>query len=120
MKHPDDRLADQEAEAAAAEAARIGGANPLRGTDPAERPVREAGGGEAEGFEEAEAALMRQASHEDPGTSPTQEEFEPEEEADRATAVYGEPDEVDPTEGTRDPAEGPDDPGEGPGITAAR
>jgi hypothetical protein len=110
MKQPDDReilLGDETAEdplvaeqedAAAAEAARIGGRTPAPDTDPAERPVREAGGGEAEGFEEAEAALVRQASHEDPGTSATQEYFDEEVESDRETAVGGEPDEVDPTE----------------------
>src|SRR5919112_2920981 len=37
------------------------------------------------------------------------------EEARRAGAVYGEPDQVDVTEAVRDPQEGPDDPGQGPG-----
>ena len=32
-----------------------------------ERPVREAGGGESEGFEEAEAALREAAEHGDEG-----------------------------------------------------
>src|SRR3954468_21839947 len=42
------------------------------------------------------------------------------EEARRATAVYGEPDELDVTEVVRDPNEGDDDPGQGPGIAADR
>src|SRR3954462_1952054 len=42
------------------------------------------------------------------------------EEARQATAVYGEPDELDVTEVVRDPEEGPDDPGQGPGIAADR
>ncbi len=40
--------------------------------------------------------------------------------SDESGAVYGEPDEIDPTEVVRDPDEGEDDPGEGPGITAER
>ena len=111
-----DALIEEQEEAAAAEAAGIGGANPAPDTDPAARPVEEAGGGVAEGFEQAEEALVRQASHEDPGTSPTQEQFSSEEED--APLVAGEPDEVDPTEVTSDPAAGHEDPGEGPGIAA--
>jgi hypothetical protein len=42
------------------------------------------------------------------------------EEARQATAVYGEPDELDVTEVVRDPAEPDDDPGQGPGIAADR
>lgn len=83
-------------------------------------PLREAGQGEAEGFEQAERELERQATHEDDRYSPRRDAFTPEEESDASSAVYGEPDEVDPTEVTRDPREGPDDPGEGPGIAADR
>jgi hypothetical protein len=43
----------------------IGGIAGDEAIDPAQRPVREAGGGEAEGFEEAEAALIEHASHGD-------------------------------------------------------
>ena len=35
------------------------------------RPVYEAGGGEAEGFEQAEEELIEHASHGDPGPDPT-------------------------------------------------
>jgi hypothetical protein len=61
----DPRYEQQETEAAAAEAARIGGVAGDEQLDPARRPVVEGGGGEAEGFEEAEAALIEHASHGD-------------------------------------------------------
>ena len=62
----DDPLAAEEAELAAAEAAAIGGvAGDEHDYEPAERPVREAGGGEQEGFEIAEADLIEHASHGD-------------------------------------------------------
>jgi hypothetical protein len=101
----------EQAEAAAAEAAAIGGPDPMPGSDPAERPVAEGGGGEAEGFEQAEDALIRQASHEDNLSDPAADAFTPEAESDPSTAAYGEPDEVGSTEVTSDPPEGPDDPG---------
>jgi len=62
----------------------------------AERPVREAGGGEAEGFEEAERELEEHASHGDPGPDPTHLAGAPE--ADRGDAEYGEPDRIESTE----------------------
>jgi hypothetical protein len=110
----------QEAEAAAAEAASIGGPDPAPDADPAERPVAEGGGGEAEGFELAEDALIRHASHEDNLADPAADAFTPEAEADLSSAAYSEPDEVDPTGVTSDPSEGPDDPGQGPGLAADR
>ncbi len=55
----------QETDMAAGEAAQIGGRAGNDELDPAQRPVSEAGGGEAEGFEEAEAALIDHASHGD-------------------------------------------------------
>jgi hypothetical protein len=61
----DPRFEAREAEQAAAEAARIGGEAGDEQLDPAERPVLEAGGGEAEGFEQAENALIDHASHGD-------------------------------------------------------
>jgi hypothetical protein len=89
-----------------------------REREEAMRPVEEAGGGEAEGFEEAEEELIEQATHGDNRWDPETDAFTPEEDED--PAVYGEPDEVDPTEVTRDPREGPDDPGAGPGVAADR
>jgi hypothetical protein len=122
----DDPLADEEAAAAAAEAAAIGGARPDynvdddRRDDESQRPLEEAGQGEAEGFELAEHDLVEEASHGEEGRSPEADAFEPEVESDESGAVYGEPDEVDPTEVVRDPREAEDDPGAGPGVTAAR
>jgi hypothetical protein len=110
----------QQEDAAAAEASRIGGPAPQREDDEASRPVEEAGGGVAEGFEEAELELEEEASHAENRRSPEVDAFTPEDEGDRSTTEYGEPDEVDPTEVVRDPREGPDDPGEGPGIAADR
>jgi len=62
---PDPRREQEETDAAAAEAARIGGVAGDEDLDPAMRPVVEGGGGEAEGFEEAEEALIEHASHGD-------------------------------------------------------
>jgi hypothetical protein len=62
---PDPRYEQEETDAAAAEAARIGGVAGDEDLDPAQRPVIEAGGGEAEGFEQAEKALIEHASHGD-------------------------------------------------------
>jgi hypothetical protein len=62
---PDPRYEQSETDAAAAEAARIGGVAGDEDLDPAERPVIEGGGGEAGGFDEAERALIDHASHGD-------------------------------------------------------
>lgn len=115
-----DRLAEEEAAAAAAEAASIGGPPPDDGLDPAHRPVVEAGGGVAEGFEQTEEQLVEQASHGSLGAYPAESAFPPEPEGERSTVVYGEPDEVDPTEVVSDSREGDDDPGAGPGLAADR
>src|SRR3984957_4438324 len=61
----DESYEQQEAELAASEAAQIGGLAGDEDLDPAQRAVLEAGGGEAEGFEDAEAALIDHASHGD-------------------------------------------------------
>jgi hypothetical protein len=84
-----DPLVDEEEEAAAEEAAKIGGPDPEPGVDPAERPLVEGGEGWAEGFEEAEAELQRNASHEDRGANPMRDAGEDEEDAG---STYGEAD----------------------------
>jgi hypothetical protein len=61
----DESYEQEEAELAASEAAQIGGQAGDEDLDPAQRAVQEAGGGEAEGFEDAEAALIDHASHGD-------------------------------------------------------
>jgi hypothetical protein len=91
----DDPLADEEAAAAAAEAGAIGGVAGDEDLDPADRPVREAGGGEAEGFEIAEDDLVEHASHGDlhSGSVPYYHASPPEEEG---AAESGEADAVPP------------------------
>ncbi len=85
---------------AAAEARAIGGLGPGVGgvdldepIDEALRPVYEAGGGEAEGFELAERDLVRNASHDDGEGFPELDAFTPEHESDLSTAEYGDADE---------------------------
>jgi hypothetical protein len=62
---PDPPYEQEETDEAAREAAAIGGRGGSEERDPALRPVSEAGGGEAEGFEDAERALIDHASHTD-------------------------------------------------------
>lgn len=94
---------DEEAEAAAREAAGIGGPDPQPNVDPAERPLVEGGEGVSEGFELAEDQLRRNASHEDRGADPARDAGEPEPDGGRSDAEYGEPDHVG--------AQGEDQPG---------
>jgi hypothetical protein len=61
----DPRYEQHEADEAAREAAAIGGKSGDEDLDPAERAVIEAGGGESEGFEQAEQELIEHASHAD-------------------------------------------------------
>lgn len=86
-------LAKEEAEAAAAEAAGIGGEAAKDSEDPAEQPLIEAGEGEAEGFELAERDLEDIASHGDQHRFPDNVPSPSEEQSD---AVYGEADEAIP------------------------
>jgi hypothetical protein len=89
-----DPIADEEAEAAAAEAAEIGGPAPDDPVDdPAERPLVEGGEGEAEGFELAEEELIDNAEHGDEKRFPNRDAGSPEEPND---AEYGEPDQAIP------------------------
>src|SRR3954468_2544982 len=94
-----DPLAEEEAQAAAAEARNIGGV-PTRDLeedlphDPAMDPVYEAGGGESEGFEMAEEELIEHAEH---GPARAEVQIHVREEVDRGTeevdrATYGEAD----------------------------
>src|SRR5256885_8559899 len=96
-----DPLAEEEAQAAAAEARDIGG-RPTRDLeedlphDPAMDPVYEAGGGESEGFEMAEEELIEHA--EQGPNRPEAQVRVREEEVDEESApdpdLYGEADEV--------------------------
>lgn len=89
-----DPIAEEEAEAAAAEAARIGGPTPDDGVeDPAQRPLAESGEGESEGFELAEEELIDNASHGDQKHFPDRDAGAPEEPTD---SEFGEADEEIP------------------------
>lgn len=92
------KLIAEEEKRAAADAGRIGGVVPPVSEDPAMEPLYEAGEGEEEGWELAEADLIENASHGDGHGHPALDAFPPEREADRATAEYGETDEIDSTE----------------------
>jgi hypothetical protein len=89
---------EEETEAAAREAAEVGGRAGDEGLDPAERPLVEAGEGVAEGFELAEEELVEAAQHGDRGGDPQQDAFTPEVESDRSTAEYGEADHEESSE----------------------
>jgi hypothetical protein len=93
----------EQEDAAADEAARIGGerdddseyverdARPAGISDEAWRPVEEAGGGEAEGFEEAEADLVERAENPH-GPSPMADAEDVEEDPAALDVTYGEAD----------------------------
>lgn len=93
---PDEGLLREEEDVAAAEAASIGGRSGMEGMDEAERASAEHGGGEAEGFEEAEELLVEQAAHGDPAVDPVEAAFS--EEAEPEQATYGEGDSIESTE----------------------
>lgn len=88
-----EREAAAEARAIGGTGPDVGGADPEDDVDEAMRPVYEAGGGVAEGFELAERDLVRNASHDDGEAYPERDAFTPERESDRSTAEYGEADE---------------------------
>jgi hypothetical protein len=92
----DEHEVREEEEAAGAEAARIGGRSGMEEMDEAERAAAEGGGGQSEGFEEAEELLQEEASHGDSHVNPLRDAGEIEEERDRS--VFGEPDELESTE----------------------
>lgn len=95
QQDPEQRLRE-ETDRAAGEARAIGGkpSPDEAAQDPAQAPVQQAGGGYAEGFEQAEDDLIENASH---GTHNAEDavlddEFTGEVEADRSDAEYGEAD----------------------------
>jgi hypothetical protein len=93
-RDPEDVRVQEEADAAAHEAAGVGGRAPA-GEDPARRPVDEAGGGESEGFELAEEELRENAEHGELNPrDPIRDSFTPEAESDRSGAEYAEADDA--------------------------
>lgn len=94
---PDPDRAREETEAAAAEAAAIGGRPSSEPpsqdeADEASRPVSEGGGGEAEGFEEAERELIEHSSHGDQHAARRAIEDAPDESDDARAVPAGEAD----------------------------
>jgi hypothetical protein len=84
----------EQEDAAASEAARIGGRSGMEGMDEAKRAAAEHGGGEAEGFEEAEKLLEEQAAHGESHGDPFADAARIEAEED--PSVHGEADEETP------------------------
>jgi hypothetical protein len=82
----------REIAAAAREAAAIGGRAGDENLDPAWRPLIEAGGGVAEGFELAEEQLIEAAEHTDSRVDPLADQFPPEEYRPVQFVTYGEAD----------------------------
>ncbi|HEX4364672.1 MAG TPA: hypothetical protein VHZ75_08990 [Solirubrobacteraceae bacterium] len=91
-----ERAAAAEARAIGGPPADVGGADTSETIDEAMRPVYEAGGGDAEGFELAEHDLVRNASHDDGGGYPERDGFSPERESDLSGAEFGEADDEQP------------------------
>jgi hypothetical protein len=96
----DERIVEEETEAAAREAGEIGGRADPEAGDPAQRPLAEAGEGEAEGFEAAEEQLRNLAEHRDPGGNPEYDRGDPE--PDDPDATYAEADHEHSTEAEED------------------
>ena len=96
MEREDEELVRRQEEAAGAEAAGIGGRTPPD-TDPARFPVEEAGGGQAEGFEAAEEALIEHAEYTAGEGTPRLDQMG--EEAEPDPSVHGQADEPHPQEG---------------------
>ena len=99
----DEEVVEEETDAAAAEAARIGGEIPEPADDdPAALPGAEAGEGESEGFELAEKDLEETASHGGPHGFPDEDVPPPQEPEETA---YGEPDQEIPGDGPEEESE---------------
>jgi hypothetical protein len=98
MEMPGPDRAREEAEKAAAEAARIGGspgsesASAEESPDEAQRPLVEGGQGEAEGFEQAEQELIEHASHGDQHAARRVDEDAPAQSEDVVAQEAGEAD----------------------------
>lgn len=87
-----------EEQAAAREAARIGGRTRYEDVQPAQRPLVEAGEGVAEGFELAEDELIAAAEHTDGDFDPLADAFTPEVGGGKALGEYADADHEDTSE----------------------
>jgi hypothetical protein len=97
-RDPIERDIEREEDAAASEAARIGGRSGMEDVPEEERPLAEAGEGESEGFEQAEQLLKERASHEDDHGGPLRDRPDPEDPAGDRGDVYADADDVESTE----------------------
>jgi len=92
-----DPLARQEEDAAAAEAGAIGGRSGMEDMDEAERASAEHGGGESEGFEQAEELLEEEATHGNSAVNPLRDAPKAEDRPPDLDA-HGEADDVEPAD----------------------
>lgn len=99
---PVDATALEQEQAAAAEAGAIGGTTLTDGLPEAQRPLAEAGEGEAEGFELAEEQLIESASHGDPAGHPLGDRMPVENAESEGLSSYGEADHEHVSENVRD------------------
>lgn len=83
---------EQQVQAAAREAAAIGGRAGDEHLDPAQRPLIESGEGVAEGFELAEEELMEAAAHGESRADPLADEFSVEAGGEQTVGEFGEAD----------------------------
>ncbi len=97
-ERPSSPWEEREAQAAAREAAAIGGRAGDEELDPAQRPLIEAGEGVAEGFELAEEELIAAAEHTDGGPDPLRDAFTAETDGGHAAGCYGESDHEESSE----------------------
>jgi hypothetical protein len=95
-RDPIDRDVEREEDAAAREAAKIGGRSGMEDVPEEERPLAESGQGESEGFEQAEQLLEERATHEDDRGDPLRDRPDKEEQPSRAE--YADADDVESTE----------------------
>lgn len=96
---PIDETEEEAEEEAAAEAGAIGGSVSSKpgaeGISEADRPLAEAGEGEAEGFEESERELIESASHGDSSGNPLGDRFAAEEARAEGLSIDAEADHVE-------------------------
>jgi hypothetical protein len=95
-RDPIERDVEREEDAAAREAANIGGRSGMEDVPEEERPLAESGQGESEGFEQAEELLRERATHEDDRGGPLRDRPAKEEQASRAE--YADADDIESTE----------------------
>ncbi len=89
---PDDVTLREQEELAREDGGAIGGVSGDEGFADAERPLAEAGEGESEGFELAEAELIEAASHGSGNHNPLGDRFSDEDARSQGVAEYGEAD----------------------------